>query len=158
MLNEIEGYVTVPRNIPQETREQQLEEISSRYNGVSYDSTRKYYVAGIKLKRKSYSLGNHQDELECAKLYNQQALYFNNHEGGKFGLNEIEGYVTVEKNIYEDLQASKKAKKSSEYYGVTLNKVTNKYKALLVYKQKANSPRVVYHRTRSSKSIQFEGK
>lgn len=108
MLNEIEGYVTVPRNIPQETREQQLEEISSRYNGVSYDSTRKYYVAGIKLKRKSYSLGNHQDELECAKLYNQQALYFNNHEGGKFGLNEIEGYVTVEKNIYEDLQASKK--------------------------------------------------
>jgi hypothetical protein len=132
MLNDIPGYITVPRNIPQETREAQLENITSRY----YDSKRKYYVVSIKLKGKTYSLGNNTSEIECARLYNQQALYFNNHNDGKFTLNDIPDYVTVEKNIYDELQNAKKAKKSSQYFGVTKYKDTNKFRALLVYDKK----------------------
>lgn len=136
MLNEIEGYITVAKNIPEDTKERLLEEKSSKFNGVSYDNKRKYYVVSIKMNGKSYHLGHHLNEVECGKIYNQQALYFNNHNNTKYTLNDIPGYITVEKNIYEELQNSKQYNKTSKYSGVTFNKQKNKYMAYLVYHKK----------------------
>jgi hypothetical protein len=136
MLNDIKNYVTISRNIPQDTKETQLENITSKYRGVSFDSTRKYYKVSIKLQGKTYNLGNNANEIECAKVYNQQALYFNNHENGKFILNEIVNYVTIEKNIYKEIQDNKKSNKSSKYLGVTKYKDTVKFRCLLVHDKK----------------------
>lgn len=136
MLNEIEGYITVAKNIPEDTKTQLMKEKSSKYNGVSYDANRNYYVVSIKMNGKTYHLGNHKDDIECARIYNQQALYFNNHNNTKYILNDIPGYITVEKNIYEDIQNSKQNNKSSKYYGVNFNKQSNKYRACLVFQKK----------------------
>lgn len=133
-LNPIPGYVTVARNVPEENKQRIAQQVTSTYNGVSYDAKRKYFVVSIKHKEKSYHLGHSNNEVELAKLYNQQSLYFNNHDGGQYTLNVIPDYVTVEKNIFDELQANKKARKSSKYYGV--NKRDDKYKALLVFDKK----------------------
>lgn len=76
------------------------------------------------------------DEIECAKIYNQQALYFNNQFDTKYVLNDINDYITIEKNIYKEIQDNKKSNKSSKYYSVTFNKKIKKFKALLVYNKK----------------------
>ena len=113
-----------------------MEHKTSQYLGVSYDSKRKYYVTSIKYKSKTYALGNSNIELECAKSYNQQAAYFNSiYDDAKYILNEISDYVTVAKNIYEELQANKSTQ-SSKYTGVSLNKQSKKYTAYLVYNKK----------------------
>ena len=135
-LNDIPDYVPTARDIPYENKELQMENKTSQYLGVSYDSQRKYYVAGIKYKSKTYSLGNNKFELECAKSYNQQAAYFNSiYDDAKYILNDIPGYTTVPKNVYEELQA-KKLTPSSKYTGVSFNKQSKKYKAYLVYNKK----------------------
>lgn len=136
MLNDIEGYIPAARNIPLENRNIIMEKISSKYNGVSYDSNREYYVVGIKYKGKTYALGHHENEIECAKRYNQQAAYFNNHNDTRYVLNDIPGYVTIEKNIYEEIQIAKETRKSSKYYGVCFNKTSKKFKAYLVLNKK----------------------
>ena len=136
LLNDIWDYTPIARDVLLEIKNNKLNSITSKYDGVSYDSTRKYYVVSIKYNNKTYALGNNSDEIECAKLYNQQALYFNSQFDTKFVVNEIENYVTIEKNIYKEIQDNKKLNKSSKYYGVTLNKKTNKYRALLVNNKK----------------------
>ena len=40
-LNDIENYVTIPRNIPEENVQIIYDKNTSKYNGVSYDSKRK---------------------------------------------------------------------------------------------------------------------
>jgi hypothetical protein len=62
------------------------------------------------------------DEVECAKMYNQQALYFNNNYDTNYTLNDIENYVTIEKNIYNELKSSLVDNKSSAYVGVVKRK------------------------------------
>ena len=119
-LNDIPGYVTVPRNIPQENKNKIKNNKTSKYIGVSYDSKRKYYVAGIRCAGKTYNLGNSLQEIECAKLYNQQALFFNNTLNTDYKLNDIENYTTVAKDFRDDLINNKLNKKSSKYYGVSL--------------------------------------
>jgi hypothetical protein len=136
LLNTIEGYITVPRNIPKDTKDQQLDKVTSKYNGVSFDSKRNYYVVSVKLKGKSYHLGHNVNAIECAKLYNQQALYFNNHNEGKFGLNVIPDYITVEKNIHQELQANKASTKASKYFGVSKYKDTSKFRSVIVSNKK----------------------
>jgi prophage antirepressor-like protein len=135
-INEIDGYVPHPRDVSAEYTEHFNENKTSSFNGVSYNSTRKYYVVNIKYNDKTYNLGFHNDEIECAKLYNQQALYFNNHCNTSYELNDIPNYKTVEKNIYQDIQDNKLAKKSSKYHGVMFNKKTNKYRTCIVYNKK----------------------
>ena len=88
-LNDIRDYMTTPRDIPNLSKQLQLENKTSRYTGVSYDQKREYFCVCIKYKRKTYHLGHNKDQIECAKLYNQQALYLNNHYGTKYTLNEI---------------------------------------------------------------------
>jgi len=136
VINNIPNYLPNPRDILKENLETQMEIETSKYNGVSYDSNRKYYVVSIKYKRKTYNLGHNDDELECAKLYNQQALYFNNTFSSDYILNDIPGYITLPVNIYELLQTKKTNKKSSKYLGVCLNKRTGKYKSIVVYNKK----------------------
>jgi prophage antirepressor-like protein len=138
ILNEIQDYQAIPRDIPNESKQNILDLKTSLYSGVSYDSSRNYYVVSIKYKGKTYALGNNKREIECAKLYNQQALYFNQEYNTNYVLNEISdpNYTIVPKNIYEEIQENKITKKSSKYHGVTFVKSINKWKALLVYNKK----------------------
>jgi phage anti-repressor protein len=123
LLNDIPGYKTIARNIPEINKEQVLKNKSSIYTGVSYDSKRKHYVSGIQINGKTYNLGSHQLEIECAKLYNQQALYFNNTLNTQYILNDIPHYITIPKDIRDQ---NIKHKKTSKYTGVSLT-TTNKW-------------------------------
>lgn len=120
LLNNIPGYKTIARNVPELNKQKINEKKSSKYNGVSYDSKRKFYVVSIRLTNKTYNLGHSDSEIECAKLYNQQALYFNNTFHTNYILNDIPNYVTMPKDIYSEI-ISKKCK-TSKYHGVSLTK------------------------------------
>ena len=135
-LNDIPNYQPNPRDVPEEHKEAKNEKKTSCYNGVSYSSTRKYYIASIKHHGKTYNLGNHIDEIECAKLYNQQAIYFNQELKTNYVLNDIPNWCSVPKNIYQEIQDNKSKNKTSQYYGVTFNKRNNKYRVVLVYNKK----------------------
>jgi hypothetical protein len=135
-LNDILDYIPTPRDIPKLSKLIQIENKTSEYYGVSYDYNRKYFVVSIKYKGKSYHLGNNNDELECAKLYNQQAQYFNKTYNTNYTLNDIQDYITIPKNIYEEIQQKKIDKKSSKYYGVTFCKANDKFKSVIVFNKK----------------------
>ena len=132
LLNDIIGYKTVARNIPEENKKQVQEKKSSIYNGVSYDSKRKYYVAGIKLTGKTYNLGSSLNEIECAKMYNQQALYFNNQFNTNYILNEIPNYITEANDLRQDIKLTK----TSKYYGVSLTKANKWVSSYMLNKKK----------------------
>lgn len=123
LLNDIPGYITVACDVYENNKKEFNDKKSSKYNGVSYDKKKKYYVAGIQCSGKTHNLGNSSNEIECAKLYNQQALFFNNTLKTNYILNEIENYITISKDISKELLEKKKNKKSSKYYGVTLTQV-----------------------------------
>lgn len=137
-LNEIPGYVTVPRNVPEENQKRIDEKKTSRYIGVSYDSKRKFYIAGIGFNNKTYNLGNNLDEVECAKLYNQQALFFNNTFNTKYTLNKIENYTTLPKDFRDDIVKNRLSKKKSKYHGVSFVAATKKWAASYVLNKKKN--------------------
>jgi phage anti-repressor protein len=122
ILNKIDNYTPNPRNIPDDNKNLVLEKKSSKYIGVHYDNTRQHFVVSMRFKLKHINLGNHTDEVECAKMYNQQALYFNNNYDTNYTLNDIENYVTIEKNIYNELKSSLVENKSSVYVGVVKRK------------------------------------
>jgi hypothetical protein len=121
-LNDIPGYKTVARNIVDYNKKNKQDKQSSKYNGVSYDSRRKHFVANMQISGKTYNLGNNLEEVECAKLWNQQAAHFNNTINTKYILNEIENYITIPKNIHQELVDNKLKKKKSKYQGVTFDK------------------------------------
>jgi hypothetical protein len=127
-LNDIQDYISEPRDIPNLNKEKINQKKTSKFIGVSYDSKREYYIVGIKFENKTYNLGRNENELECAKIYNQQALYFNNHYNTKYKLNNIENYITIEK----DFRIKENINKSSKYFGVTFNKKTNKFRSCIV--------------------------
>ena len=122
ILNKIDDYIPNPRNIPDDNKNLVLEKKSSKYIGVHYDNTRQHFVTSMRFKLKHINLGHHTDELECAKMYNQQALYFNNNYDTNYALNDIENYITIEKNIYGELKSSLVDNKSSAYVGVVKRK------------------------------------
>ena len=141
LLNKIPDYQTKPRDIPNETKKEIIVEAkSSDFNGVSYWKQRKYYVVSIKLNSKTYNLGHNESEIECAKLYNQQALYFNETLNTNYQLNDLgPNYVTVSKNIVKEIVESKSASKSSKYHGVTVVVNKNKdvkFRSVLVYNKR----------------------
>ena len=137
-LNDIPGYITVSRNVPEENKKQINEKKTSKYTGVSYDSKRKYYVAGIKLAGKTFNLGNNQQEIECVKLYNQQALFFNNTLNTKYILNDIPNYTTLPKDFRNDIinnKNDKLNKKSSQFHGVSIT-TAKKWTAIYMLNRK----------------------
>ena len=121
LLNDIPGYKTVPRNVPEQNAFKIETKKSSKYNGVSYDSKRKCYLAAIKLSGKTYNLGSSQNEIDCAKMYNQQALFFNNKFNTHYTLNDIEKYITLPNDL-----TVKETNKTSKYHGVSITS-TNKW-------------------------------
>jgi phage anti-repressor protein len=133
-LNDIPDYTPKPKDIPNLSKQIQIENKTSQYTGVSYDQKREYFCVCIKYKRKTYHLGNNKDQTECAKLYNQQALYLNNHYGTKYTLNQIENYKTLEKNYisFDDKPKQKDNSASSRFYGVTFDKTKQKYRSCVV--------------------------
>jgi hypothetical protein len=130
-INDIQGYVTKPRNVLEENKNKTNEKKSSKYIGVSYDSKRKFYISSIKCCGKTYNLGSNENEIECAKLYNQQALFFNNTLNTKYILNNIDNYITTPHDFREEI----KPKKSSKYYGVSITR-TNKWAASYMLNRK----------------------
>lgn len=75
-LNDIPDYISTPRNIPELTKEELLDNKLSKnddkniYTGVNYDTKRKIYKASIKFEKKSLYLGCSKNMTECGKLYN----------------------------------------------------------------------------------------
>jgi hypothetical protein len=139
LLNEIpeENYTVTPLNIPEQNKQTIAENTSCpSYTGVSFVKSRNNYAAGIKHKGKSYNLGSFKEAVEAAKIYNSQALYFNNHENGKFVLNTIPGFTTIEKHIIGEKALKKAENKKSVYVGVTFSNQSRKWKAILVYDKK----------------------
>jgi phage anti-repressor protein len=116
-LNDIVGYETIPLNIVEYNQKNALEKKSSKYKGVSFDTRKHHYTASIKLSGKSYCLGSDVNEIECAKNYNIQAAYFNNTVESKYKLNDIPDFITVPRNLYQELQDNKK-KNKNKYTGV----------------------------------------
>jgi hypothetical protein len=136
IINTISNYTPNPRDIPLENQEEISINKSSKYHGVSYFSNRNYFIASIKYKCKTYNLGNNKDEIECAKKYNQQALYYNLNLNTNYPLNDIPNYITIPKDIFQEIQNNKLQKKSSKYHGVTFSNQRNKFKAFLVNNKK----------------------
>ena len=133
LLNEIEGFEAQPRNVPKEYKEIILENKSSIYIGVKYIKTRNNYESYIMYKNKRMFLGTRDNELDAAKLYNQQAMYYNENHNTKYILNNILGFITTPKNIMDE---KPEKNKSSQYYGVIYSNQKNKFRALLVFNKK----------------------
>ena len=131
-------YKPNPRNVPVENSTKfQQNKTCSQWMGVVFNKKRNHFVASIKYKGKGYYLGCNQKAVECAKLYNIQASFFNSSGANPpFVLNDIPDYVTVPKDIFTERVAKNKSKKSSKYIGVSLNKQSGKWKAVLVYNKK----------------------
>jgi phage anti-repressor protein len=135
-LNYIPDFVPTPIDIPSVTKQEILKKKSSKFRGVSFNSQRQYYNSSIKFKNKFYNLCQNVDEIQCAKVYNQQALYFNNHYNTKYQLNDIPDYQTEEKNHIVFDKKKDPSQNTSKFYGVSLHKNLNKYRAYIVYDKK----------------------
>jgi len=130
-LNDIEDYISNPRNIPEELRKKKLETKSSQFNGVYFIKSKQIFEASIQYKKKSYKLIKNESDIECAKVYNQQALYFNNHFGTKYKLNDIDNFTNVEKNYISSIK-----KKYSRFIGVSIRNDSDKFRAYIKYNGK----------------------
>jgi hypothetical protein len=134
-LNDIDNYVPNPRNIPEENVMKKLENKSSNFSGVYFIKSKQIFEASIQYKKKTYKLYKNVDDLECAKIFNEQALYFNNHLGTKYKLNEILNFITIEKNHILEIDM-KKLKKYSRFIGVSVRNDSNKFRAYIKYNGK----------------------
>jgi hypothetical protein len=134
-LNEIENYIPNPRNIIEEISKVKLENKSSNYNGVYFIKSKQIFEASIQYKKKSYKLLKHTSDIECAKVYNEQALYFNNHVNTRYKLNDISNFITTEKNHIHELEISK-IKKYSRFVGVSVRNDSNKFRAYIKHNGK----------------------
>jgi hypothetical protein len=102
MLNEIPNYITIRVNIDKVKYKK-----SEKYTGV-YEQKQhiNQYKAEIVFDNTILNLGIYSSELKAAKIYNQQALYFNNHLSCcEYPLNNID--PVVEENIYKKILLKK---------------------------------------------------
>jgi hypothetical protein len=134
-LNNIEEYVPNPRDIIAERLNIKLQNKSSEYTGVYFIKSKQLFEASIQYKKKNYKLCKDINSIECAKVYNEQAMYFNNHLGTKYKLNNISDFITEEKNHILELEASK-IKKYSRFSGVSIRNDTGKFRAYIKYNGK----------------------
>jgi hypothetical protein len=134
-LNTIENYIPNPRDIIEKRDQIKLANKSSKYQGVYYIKSKQIFECGIRHKKKTYKLYKNVDELECAKVYNEQALYFNKNLGTKYKINEIENFITVEKNHIHELEINK-FKKYSRFTGVSVRNDSNKFRAYIKHNGK----------------------
>jgi hypothetical protein len=120
LLNEIPDYVPNPCDVPAINRQNIIDNQScADYIGVQYNKQRNNFYSQIKYNGKSYFLGSHCSAIECAKLYNQQAAYFNTKNPTiKYELNVIPDYVTIPKDVAGDKITARVERKKSKYIGV----------------------------------------
>jgi phage anti-repressor protein len=130
-LNDIQDYTPNPRDVP----EDKYQNKSSKYTGVYFIKSKQIFEASIRYKKKSHKLIKSLDDLECAKVYNEQCLYFNNHLGTNYKLNDIPDFETVEKNHIHDLECAK-VKKFSRFVGVSIRNDCNKFRAYIKHNRK----------------------
>ena len=135
ILNNIIGYQTVAINVPEENKKTIMENKTSKYIGVYLDKKNKF-TSIIVLSRKKYYLGQCETEIEAAKLYNQQALYFNNTFKSNYILNDIPNYITEPKNISKEIKDNLANNKSSKYNGVSFTKNMNKWNSYYMINRK----------------------
>jgi hypothetical protein len=135
ILNEIEEYIENPRNVVEENIKKKFENKSSNFNGVYFIKSKQIFEASIQYKKKSYKLTKNLDEIECAKIYNEQALYFNNNLDTKYKLNDIPDFTTIEKNHIHELEKSKN-KRYSRFVGVTIRNDSGKFRAYIKHNRK----------------------
>ena len=134
-LNEIEEYIPNPRNIPEENLKKKYETKTSKYNGVYFIKSLQIFEASITYKKQKYILLKHEHDIECAKIYNEQALFFNNHLGTNYHVNDIPDFITVEKNHIADLEITKR-KRYSRFSGVTIRNDSGKFRAYIKHNRK----------------------
>lgn len=127
------GYVTIARNIPDENKTLHEENKTSKWRGVRYVKERDNYSVSITVNSKSITIITGKTELEAAKFYNQQVLFYNNTKKTNYILNDIPDYITEPKDIKTEQMNIKAAKKTSKYVGVIWDKSISSWKALLVY-------------------------
>jgi prophage antirepressor-like protein len=135
ILNEIEEYIENPRNVVEENIKKKFENKSSNFNGVYFIKSKQIFEASIQYKKKSYKLCKNEKDIECAKIYNEQALYFNNHFETNYKLNDIPNFTTIEKNHVHELEKSKN-KRYSRFVGVTIRNDSGKFRAYIKYNRK----------------------
>lgn len=134
-LNELDDYIPNPRNIPVEMKKIKLENKTSKFTGVYFIKSKQLFEASISYKKKSYKLIKHSDDLECAKVYNEQALYFNNNLGTNYTLNDIVDFTTIEKNHVYELELNK-IRKYSRFTGVSIRNDSDKFRAYIKHNGK----------------------
>ncbi len=130
-INEIENYVLNPRNVYEENKLYKDSIKTSKYVGVSYVKKHKTYQVQITYKHEPYFLGHFKNEEDGAKIYNKQALYFNNHFNTKYILNNIENYETIEENIIKNTEQLRIEKETSKYTGVSYSKQAKKWQSVI---------------------------
>ena len=131
-LNQLENYVSNPRDLLEEYRQKRFQSKSTDFNGVYFIKSKQIFEASIQYKRKSYKLIKNTSDIECAKVYNEQALFFNNNFGTKYKLNDI---LTSEKNHIHELEINK-VKKYSRFVGVTIRKESGKFRSYIKHDRK----------------------
>jgi phage anti-repressor protein len=134
-LNEIEDYTPNPRDIPEENYKNKYENKTSSFNGVYFIRSKGIFEASIQYKKKSFKLIKNECDIECAKVYNEQALYFNTHFKTNYKLNDISDFITVEKNHISELEITKK-QRYSRFTGVTIRNDSGKFRAYIKYNRK----------------------
>jgi phage anti-repressor protein len=134
-LNELVDYTPNPRNIPVEMKKIKLENKTSKFTGVYFIKSKQLFEASISYKKKGYKLIKHSDDLECAKVYNEQALYFNNNLGTNYTLNDIVDFTTIEKNHVYELELNK-IRKYSRFTGVSIRNDSDKFRAYIKHNGK----------------------
>lgn len=134
-LNDLDDYVQNPRNIPIEMKKIKLENKTSNFIGVYFIKSKQIFEASIMYKKKTYKLIKHCDHSECAKVYNEQALYFNNNLGTNYKLNDIVDFETTEKNHVHELELNK-VRKYSRFIGVSIRNDSSKFRAYIKHNYK----------------------
>lgn len=134
-LNDIPDYKPNPRDVPDDNKKIKYQNKTSKYIGVYFIKSKQIFEASIQYKKKSYKLIKNLNDTECAKVYNQQVLYFNNHLGTNYKLNDISDFITIEKNHISDLEISK-VKKFSRFIGVSIRNDCNKFRAYIKHNRK----------------------
>lgn len=136
-LNRVDGYTPNPRDIVKENADKFKSSKKYNYIGVGLNNkTNKMYATIVHNSRRIH-LGT-GTELQCAIMYNKQALYYNNHENGNYILNDIniENYIDVEENIAVN-QRNRNDTKTSIHRGVTLL-INGKYRSQIYINNKCN--------------------
>jgi len=76
-LNDIENFVTVPKDIVGSIQQAKQDKKSSSYIGVGFSKQKNKWRSTIVFEKKQINLGFFEDEIEAARAYNTKAIELN---------------------------------------------------------------------------------